>query len=286
MTYESWTEKEIEILKKYYPLESWDKIEKLLPNRTRRSIIYKAYKLKIERRLLWSKEEEQILKKYYPSDISNDKLLNMLSKHTFAAIKRKAKLQGLKRGFYRPSNKESTVRRWTEKEIEILKNYYNKIPVKELVTLLSDRSTYAIYCVARDLKLELNEMNKNVLGKNQRWSYNEDESLINNFHILPSKSLMKLIPDRTLNAIKKRAQVLGLKRGKNTWASHERFMPWHDNEIEILRQNYQQCNIDKLLELLPHRSKAGTLKKVKQLYQFAVNEVKTPCHCERLTGAR
>jgi len=44
-----WTKEEIEILKKYYPVASWDTLLRLLPNRSKSSIVQKACQLGLTR---------------------------------------------------------------------------------------------------------------------------------------------------------------------------------------------------------------------------------------------
>lgn len=55
--YEVYSDEEINILKKYYPIGDWDKLFKLLPNRNKQSIVTKASKLGIKQELYyWTKE--------------------------------------------------------------------------------------------------------------------------------------------------------------------------------------------------------------------------------------
>jgi len=60
---------------------------------------------------------------------------------------------------------------------------------------------------------------------------------------------MKFLSNRTLVAIKARAQKLGLKRGKHTWASVGRYKPWRKNEINLLRKNWNKMSLTDLSKL-------------------------------------
>lgn len=56
--YEIYTDKEISILEKYYPIGDWENLSKLLPNRDKNSIINKAYKLGIKQESFYWTEEK------------------------------------------------------------------------------------------------------------------------------------------------------------------------------------------------------------------------------------
>ena len=63
-----WTEKEIEILKKYYPSKGFGYVHELLPNRSEQACRHKALQLDIcakREEIRWTKKEKQILKRYY-----------------------------------------------------------------------------------------------------------------------------------------------------------------------------------------------------------------------------
>jgi len=53
-----WTEEEEEKLRKYYPTASWDKLLRLLPKRTKHTIVTKAYRMGIKRKWEAKKTEK------------------------------------------------------------------------------------------------------------------------------------------------------------------------------------------------------------------------------------
>ena len=211
-----WTKEEINLLKKHYPTAPLEQWTELLPNRTKASIIAKASKLKIKKTVgRWTEKEFGLLKKHWPSTTSNEELLTLIPNHSFWAIKTKARMYGLTRGKYLPSTKESTVRRWTRDEIDILNLYFYSMNDKDLLLLLPGRTLMAMKHAARELGLRGKELSKTIINERTLWTVPEDCFLIDNFNILPNEELMKLLPKRTLVAIKARANKLGLKRDKN-----------------------------------------------------------------------
>lgn len=107
-----WTKEEIEILRKYYPTEGTNVIDRL-DGRTKDTIAAKAQKLGIKLNNYWTEKEIQILKEWYPKYGSD--ICNFLPNKTKAMIRNKA--QNLK-----ISIKERGI--FTKEEDEIIKKYY------------------------------------------------------------------------------------------------------------------------------------------------------------------
>lgn len=84
----AWTEEEIEILKKWYPIEGI-KVKDRLKSRTKSAIITQAHKLGLkDGNKKWAEEEIKILIKYFP--IEGMKVVNRLKGRTESAIRSKA----------------------------------------------------------------------------------------------------------------------------------------------------------------------------------------------------
>ena len=88
-----WTNEEIEILKKWYPVEGMRVLNRLV-ERTKSAVQTKVRKLGLKSPDRWTEEEINILKKYY--SVEGYKVANRLNGRTEAAMptSRKAKLNG------------------------------------------------------------------------------------------------------------------------------------------------------------------------------------------------
>ena len=95
-----WSEKELEILYKYYPDEG-SQIIKRLPNKTVSQIASKAQTLKIKsnsslcpRNNKWSPEEDEIIREFYPYE--GKLCASHLDKRGEGAVQQRAALLGIK----------------------------------------------------------------------------------------------------------------------------------------------------------------------------------------------
>lgn len=87
----------------------------------------------------------------------------------------------------------------------------------------------------------------------KRWTDAEDEVLRANYADSTIDILIELLPDRTVQAIQTRAKTLRLSKSYSSgWSTR-----WTDAEDEILRANYAESTMTRLLELLPGRTKGG-----------------------------
>lgn len=121
----SWSENEINILRKYYGKISNEEIQKLLPRYWETTAIKaKSELLGLGTDRRWTSEEEYIIKKYYPT-VSLNELLPMLPNRTLSSIRGKAKSLGLLSKFYLDSV-------YSEDEILFLKENYLSMNNKEL----------------------------------------------------------------------------------------------------------------------------------------------------------
>lgn len=78
-TREFWSDDEIKILKLNYPNKTLDEMEQLLPNRNRKTIVERAYELKIRNVTKYSKEQEQFIKDNWTS-MSDEEMANCINK--------------------------------------------------------------------------------------------------------------------------------------------------------------------------------------------------------------
>lgn len=156
-----WTEEEIEILKKWYPIEGI-KVKDKLNGKTKMAIKSKASKLGLKF-VTWTDEEIIILKKYYSDEGLGVK--NRLESKTKNAILRKVSELKIKSNRY-----------WTSEEMDILKKYYpqygNKIKI-----FFPTRSIKSIRVMAKKMKIHVEKRKK------YKYVYKEDNKYIVRFSI-------------------------------------------------------------------------------------------------------
>ena len=103
------------------------------------------------------------------------------------------------------------------------------------------------------------------------WSKEEDSILLQCYGNKAIAEIERLLPNRGYNAIKSRANLLGLTTGKRQF--------WNESEDEILRQNYGSISVETLAELLPEHSetairlRANKLKIKAPLYYWKDEEI-------------
>ncbi len=144
----------------------------------------------------WTKAEDQILYKNYPNK-PKEEILKLLPNRTGdAIISRATKYLDIHRAIY-----------WTNEEIEILIEYWRKLPPgkreKKLIELLPKRSWRNIQSKAARL---------GIAKKKPFWTEKEDEILIEIWNEKPKKEILKLLPNRSWRSINHRARFLIKKR--------------------------------------------------------------------------
>jgi len=83
-----WTEREVEILRNFYPTSDKNEIIEKIPKHTYNSIKYKAEELGIKKDIWWTEEELNILNENYENNYNN--IGYLLPKRTHLSIKKKA----------------------------------------------------------------------------------------------------------------------------------------------------------------------------------------------------
>lgn len=180
-----WTEEEIEILKKWYPIEGTDIISRL-DNRTRVAIRCMALNLGVEVLNSWTKEEIGLMKKYYP--IKGLKIKSDLNEKTNGAMAIRLNLK--------------TKKFWTDEEIDLLKKYYPKYGAN-IDALLLNKSAVSIKNKAGELKLHK--------LKNSIFTDEEDE-IIKKYYPVEGENVYKRLNNKSKKQCISRANVLGIKK--------------------------------------------------------------------------
>lgn len=194
-----WTEKEDDLLKKFYEGSFGDInltkfVEKYLTSRTVYAARYRANYLKLTNYLKYSDEEIEIIKKYYPTE--GTKCSKMLNNRSVSSIHIMAKKLGIK--FINPL---------TDEEIEIIKKHYEK-EGKDI--------TKRINKPLASIQYKANELGLHSQAYRASWTEEEDNLIKENYYILGAKKLQKLLPKkRTQKSIIARAQKLNIRKRRN-----------------------------------------------------------------------
>lgn len=115
--------------------------------------------------------------------------------------------------------------RWTEKEIDILKEYYVDEGAR-IEGRLPGRTVDSIHKMASRLGLVTNKR----YGPRSAWLDTEDAVLLENRDV-PVTKLQELMPWRSVTAIRQRRRDLGI--------ADNGAVPWTEEECEILRKYYE-----------------------------------------------
>lgn len=258
----AWTEKEIKILYKYFPLEGI-KIEERLEGRSRTAIFSLASKLGIKAPdSNWTNKEIELLKKYYPKyGIKTDQFIK---NRPISSIRDKANSLGIyveKVGIFTKDEdgiirkyypvegsdvykrlkgkngkqcrsragilgvKFQNISNWTIEEDEIIKKYYtsNSEKIKEK---LPNRNALGIMSRASTLKIRKKALN---------WTLEED-NIIKKYYPIEKTYVCKRLIGRSRNSCMARARVLGIsEKGSNAWS---------DNDLKLLREYYPLIGSD------------------------------------------
>ena len=206
-----WTDEEIEILKKYYPVEGPDCASRL-NDRTRQSVKAKAFELKITECSHWTNEEIEILRKYYP--VEGTKCKNRLNNRTEQSVKIKAsELNIIHTNYF-----------WADKEVEILKKYYSTegTKCKSRLPSLNKKHISAIQRKAQKL---------NLVYEPYKISEEEIEILKKYYSIegVKCKNRLNSLNEKSDSAIKRLAKKIGVSYGCDEWT---------DKEIDVIKKYY------------------------------------------------
>ena len=196
-----WTEEEIKILKKWYPVEGL-KVRDKLEGRTKSSIQATATRLNLQSPdRSWTDEEINRLKKYYP--VEGVKVAKRLNNRNRGAIKAQVAKLGIK---------FNGKQKWTEDEIEILKKYYPKKDVN-LNEFFPNRSVEAIKTKAS--KLGLHKENDSIFT-------NEEDEIIKKYYPIEGIEVYKRLSHKTQKQCRGRVSVLRIVRKRKYKYVHKR----------------------------------------------------------------
>lgn len=185
-----WTKEELEILKKYYPVEK-SKVAQRLIGRSGRACISKANKMGIAESHLqfWTKDEEDILRKYYPEE--GRTVANRLPNRNANTCVTHARLLGING----PDNS------WTEGDDAFLREHY-LFDGPEFCATELQRTPLAIKNRARILRL--------LRGPVHDFWTAEEDAVIKKFYPLEGSKVSERLKGRSRQSCIYRARRLGL----------------------------------------------------------------------------
>lgn len=129
---------------------------------------------------------------------------------------------------------------WSKHDCDILKEYYRKIPTKDIIPLLSKPYT------SQAIKSEAGRLG---LWQNRLWT-KEEEDIIKNFYAtLPMSEVLNLLPNRTFPSILHKAQEFQIK----SYFFNTRI--YTEDQKNFLRNNYLIMSNEELAKKLNRNSK-------------------------------
>lgn len=199
----------------------------------------------IEQTVRWTDEEVNILREYYTIE-PIDKIIQRLPRHADEqTIFTKASSLNIP-GYGT----------WLDDELKVLEQYYGKIDNQELYEMLNKRhSIGSIRCKAQRLGYGLDPF----------WSKEENEILIKNYSTEDFQIVCSLLPNRTEEAIKNHARVLGVKSKQYL---NEKYS---DEQIEFIKNNCLKMNDTQIAKIL-NKSPAGIMAQRNKLGFYRIKK--------------
>lgn len=199
-------------------------------------------------RLIWTEQEIEILKNNYPTcDI--DELLEKLPRFNKDKIRIKANQLGLKRKVKSKRKPTSNFVKWTEEEVELLKNIYSHSTNDDLIQIFPRFDLRKIRYKARSLGLEklkdIKQKDKEaniskMLGESE-WTDGEIKILTENYETMGGKGLTKLLPNRTRSSIVSKALKMGLSTEREaSWVNTD--MKFSANDIFSVKVTFERVD--------------------------------------------
>ncbi|AZV43537.1 hypothetical protein BAOM_2928 [Peribacillus asahii] len=148
---------------------------------------------------------------------------------------------------------------WTENELSLLEENYNKVNINQLIRLLPNRTEAAIVNKAKKLKLSTTQKLK--------WTEEEEVKLKELFPCNTIDELLTHFSNRTSNSILAKAKEMNLKKDEShiQKVRRKRSTNWTESEDAILRKHYPTGGYKPVNEQLPHRNAKSILSRAVKL---------------------
>lgn len=172
-------------------------------------------------RYKYTDEDIEFLKMYYPiGDWDNIfKRFPNLSKQAIFSKMSKLKI-AYNKNFDNNDNYKVARKKWTEEEIEIIKNNYSVYNINYVQSLLPNRSKNAITLMANKLGV------LSFVRMNELWTKKERQYIIDNWELEPDK-VMAIKLNRTFRSVKWKREELGFYRmdmDSNTYPTLSKYL--------------------------------------------------------------
>lgn len=142
--------------------------------------------------------------------------------------------------------------RWSEEDIDIVKQFYHKVKIEELQKMLS---------VGRSIKAITSKAIMLGITEDRSWSVDEEKILVDYYGTKPMNELLVMLPKRNYQSILVKSHNLGLL------SYYYINRVYSDNDIQYLKENYLDKTDDELAEYL-HRTPSGVKGKLYLLGLF------------------
>lgn len=124
--------------------------------------------------------------------------------------------------------------------------------IKNIQAIKLDNNIFVSDNGFENKEIPLNFLVKKPFSRNNVWTKKEISILKNNINKVSLEKLVELLPNRTIDAIRKRAWLLRI----HVERTHKNYPSgWSDKENEILRKYYFNSTLETLQQFLPGRSK-------------------------------
>lgn len=192
-----YTNEDIEFLKEYYPVGNWDVIFNRFPNLTKEQIYNVCHKRGISAN--YYNRDKKLKSEYYSIMVSNRS-------------------------------------KWTDIEIEVLKNNYENIPMADIMKLFPNRTYNAIILKANKLNLISYDRAR------QLYSEQDIEFIKNNWKLMSDEEMSKSL-NRTFRSVKAIRSNLGLFRQDMEKCHYENIIKFFRGRIyQWKKKSMEYCN--------------------------------------------
>ncbi|QMR41597.1 hypothetical protein [Klebsiella aerogenes] len=259
----SWSQKELQLLRHYYPTEG-QTVRHRLTGRTENSIRQKARELGIRyvghaQFRVWLDEDWQLLEKRQHEPMET--LRQLFPERNITSLKNAlSRLKQKQAGSHQIVKKMPTRRRkattkpvvpWSDAEKAVLTQHYETpMPMKDILAQLPGRAKKSVFAMAE--KLELKRLS-------HRWS-DAELRILKQYYSSEGNDILARLPGRSLQAIRSKANEFNIRyTGYN---GH--FRRWSDDELQLLKERIHDP-LHELQALFPARSPGSVRHAFRQM---------------------
>lgn len=148
---------------------------------------------------------------------------------------------------------------WTDEEVQILRDYYNKVSTEEILKMLPNRDIGSIR----------QKVSKAKITKRQQWTEAEVETLERLYPTTSPNEIVKHLNEKTVHAIRSKAKLMKLQKlpeadgRRSKYANHSRV--FSEYEESVIRLYYPYGGYRRVQEELPARTKESIMLKANKM---------------------